>query len=68
MLFTRVNSCYDMDWGGPVAQWLRAPPADKEFLGSNPTAIALSGLPHHEMTSAVNVIKQTLKLKLLSYG
>ena len=26
-----------------------------EFLGSNPTATALSGLPRHEMTSAVNV-------------
>ena len=26
-----------------------------EFLGSNPTATALSGFPRHEMTSAVNV-------------
>ena len=41
--------------GGPVAQWLRALPADKEFLGSNPTVTALSGLPRHEMTSAVHV-------------
>ena len=41
--------------GGPVAQWLKAAPADEEFLGSNPTATALSGLPRHEMTSAVNV-------------
>ena len=42
-------------WGGPVAQWLRAPPADEEFLRLNPTATTLSGLPRHEMTSAVNV-------------
>ena len=36
-------------------QWLRAPPADEEFLGSSPTATMLSGRPRHEMTSAVNV-------------
>ena len=31
----------------------------EEFLGLNPTATALSGLPHHEMTSAVNVALTT---------
>ena len=33
----------------PVAQW------NVKLLGSNPTATALSDLPRHEMTSAVNV-------------
>ena len=41
---------------GPESQWLRAPPADEEFLGSNLTATTtLSGFPRHEMTPAVNV-------------
>ena len=34
---------------GPVAQWLRALPADEEFSGVNPTATALSGVHRHEM-------------------
>ena len=44
---------------GTVAQWLRVPPADEEFLGSNHTDTTLSALPRHEMTSAVNVALNT---------
>ena len=53
--------------GGPVAQWLRALPVDKEILGSNPTATMLSGLSRPEMTSAVNVaLNKHSKLELFN--
>ena len=38
----------------PSAVVLKRAPADEEFMGSNPTTTAFSGLPPHEITS-VNV-------------
>ena len=43
--------------GSPVAQWLKAPPAEEKFLRWSSTATTLWGLPRHQMTStAVNVV------------
>ena len=44
------HGIHHFSMSSPVAQWLSALPADEEFLGSNPTATALLGLPRHEMT------------------
>ena len=46
-------------------QWLKAPSAGEEFLGSSPTATTLSSLPRHEMTSAVNVALNTQPTNLV---